>query len=138
VSPGGAGDQGLPLARPGAIAHDARMEKLPRKPYEKELLRLQGELVNMQEWVRTSGARLVVVFEGRDAAGKGGAIQRISEYLNPRICRVVALPAPTERERTQWYFQRYVPHMPAAGEIVLGSARLQDERVSIFPRRSGR
>jgi polyphosphate kinase 2 len=95
------------------------MEKLPRKPYEKELLRLQGELVHMQEWVRTSGARLVVVFEGRDAAGKGGAIQRISEYLNPRICRVVALPAPTERERTQWYFQRYVPHLPAAGEIVL-------------------
>jgi polyphosphate kinase 2 len=95
------------------------MEKLPRKPYEKELLRLQGELVHLQEWVRTSGARLVVVFEGRDAAGKGGAIQRISEYLNPRTCRVVALPAPTERERTQWYFQRYVPHLPAAGEIVL-------------------
>ena len=73
----------------------------------------------MQEWVRTSGTRLVVVFEGRDAAGKGGAIQRITEYLNPRICRIVALPAPTERQRTQWYFQRYVEHLPAAGEIVL-------------------
>ena len=73
----------------------------------------------MQEWVRTSGTRLVVVFEGRDAAGKGGAIKRITEFLNPRICRIVALPAPTERQRTQWYFQRYVEHLPAAGEIVL-------------------
>ena len=95
------------------------MPRLPRKPYEKELLRLQGELVQMQEWVRTSGARLVVVFEGRDAAGKGGAIKRVSEFLNPRICRIVALPAPSERERTEWYFQRYVEHLPAAGEIVL-------------------
>jgi polyphosphate kinase 2 len=93
--------------------------KVPKKAYERELLRLQGELVEMQEWVRTSGARLVVVFEGRDAAGKGGAIKRMAEYLNPRICRIVALPAPTERERTQWYFQRYVEHLPAAGEIVL-------------------
>jgi polyphosphate kinase len=93
--------------------------KLPKKVYEREMLRLQRELVEMQEWVRTSGARLVVVFEGRDAAGKGGAIQRIVEYLNPRICRIVALPAPTERQRTQWYFQRYVEHLPAAGEIVL-------------------
>jgi polyphosphate kinase 2 len=93
--------------------------KLPKKLYEEELLRLQERLVDMQEWVRTSGARLVVVFEGRDAAGKGGAIQRVAEYLNPRICRIVALPAPTERERTQWYFQRYVEHLPAAGEIVL-------------------
>jgi polyphosphate kinase 2 len=93
--------------------------RLRRKPYERELLRLQGELVHMQEWVRTSGTRLVVVFEGRDAAGKGGAIKRITEYLNPRICRVVALPAPTERQRTQWYFQRYIEHLPAAGEIVL-------------------
>jgi polyphosphate kinase 2 len=95
------------------------MDKLPRKPYEKELLRLQGELVQMQEWVRTTGARLVVVFEGRDAAGKGGAIKRVTEYLNPRIARIVALPAPSGRERGQWYFQRYVPHLPAAGEIVL-------------------
>ena len=93
--------------------------RLPRKPYERELLRLQGQLVDMQEWVRSSGARLVVVFEGRDAAGKGGAIKRVSEFLNPRICRIVALPAPTERERTQWYFQRYIAHLPAAGEIVL-------------------
>jgi polyphosphate kinase len=95
------------------------MDRLPRKPYERELLRLQSELVHMQEWVRTSGARLVVVFEGRDAAGKGGAIKRVTEFLNPRICRVVALPAPSERERSQWYFQRYVAHLPAAGEIVL-------------------
>jgi polyphosphate kinase 2 len=95
------------------------MEKLPRKVYDKELLRLQGELVHMQEWVRTSGTRVVVAFEGRDAAGKGGAIQRVAEYLNPRSCRIVALPAPTERERTQWYFQRYTQHLPAAGEIVL-------------------
>jgi polyphosphate kinase 2 len=95
------------------------LPKLPKKLYEKELMRLQGELVEMQEWVRTSGSRLVVVFEGRDAAGKGGAIQRVAEYLNPRIARIVALPAPTERQRTQWYFQRYVEHLPAAGEIVL-------------------
>jgi len=93
--------------------------KIPKKAYEKELLRLQAELVEMQEWVRTSGSRLVVVFEGRDAAGKGGAIQRVAEYLNPRIARIVALPAPTERQRTQWYFQRYIEHLPAAGEIVL-------------------
>jgi polyphosphate kinase len=93
--------------------------KLPKKIYEQELLRLQGELVEMQEWIRSTGTRLVVVFEGRDAAGKGGAIQRIAEFLNPRVCRIVALPAPTERERTQWYFQRYIAHLPAAGEIVL-------------------
>ncbi len=86
---------------------------------EKELLRLQAELVTMQEWVRRSGARVVVVFEGRDAAGKGSTIKRVTEYLNPRVARVVALPAPTERERSQWYFQRYVAHLPAAGEIVL-------------------
>ncbi|HVL85176.1 MAG TPA: polyphosphate kinase 2 [Pseudonocardia sp.] len=93
--------------------------RLPKKVYERELLRLQGELVEMQEWVRAAGARVVVVFEGRDAAGKGGAIQRVAEYLNPRVCRIVALPAPSERQRTQWYFQRYVEHLPAAGEIVL-------------------
>ncbi|MFE6871173.1 polyphosphate kinase 2 [Kitasatospora sp. NPDC057692] len=92
---------------------------MARKPYEQELLRLQHELVKLQEWVRAEGARLVVVFEGRDAAGKGGAIKRMTEYLNPRIARVAALPAPTERQRTQWYFQRYVEHLPAAGEIVL-------------------
>lgn len=93
--------------------------KLPRKIYDAELLRLQGELLQMQEWVRASGARVVVVFEGRDAAGKGGAIQRVTQYLNPRFARIVALPAPTERQKGQWYFQRYVEQLPAAGEIVL-------------------
>jgi polyphosphate kinase 2, PA0141 family len=94
-------------------------KRLPRRPYEKELLRLQGELVKMQEWVRAEGARLVVIFEGRDAAGKGGTIKRVTEYLNPRTTRIAALPAPTERQRSQWYFQRYVEQLPAAGEIVL-------------------
>ena len=92
---------------------------VPRKLYERELLRLQGELVQLKEWVRTTGLRLVVVFEGRDAAGKGGAIKRVTEYLNPRVARIVALPAPTERERSQWYFQRYIAHLPSAGEIVI-------------------
>lgn len=87
--------------------------------YEKELRRLQVELVKLQEWIRHKGLQMVVIFEGRDGAGKGGAIKRITDSLNPRICRVVALPAPTEREKTQWYFQRYVPHLPAAGEMVL-------------------
>ena len=87
--------------------------------YEKELGRLQVELIKFQQWVRHKGARVVVIFEGRDAAGKGGTIKRITESLNPRICRVVALTTPTEREKTQWYFQRYVAHLPAAGEIVL-------------------
>ena len=87
--------------------------------YEPELLRLQTELVKLQEWVRAEGARLVVVFEGRDAAGKGGTIKRVAEHLNPRVARIAALPKPTERERTQWYFQRYVEQLPAAGEIVL-------------------
>jgi polyphosphate kinase 2 (PPK2 family) len=90
-----------------------------RKEFETELARLQAELVQMLEWVRATGHKLVVLFEGRDAAGKGGTIKRIAEPLNPRSCRVVALPAPTERERTQWYFQRYAAHLPAAGEIVL-------------------
>ena len=94
-------------------------DRIPKKVYEKELSRLQQELVTMQEWVRRSGARLVVVFEGRDAAGKGSTIKRVTEYLNPRVARIVALPAPTERERSQWYFQRYVEHLPAAGQIVL-------------------
>jgi polyphosphate kinase 2 len=93
--------------------------RLPRKPYEKELLRLQGELAKLQEWVRAEGARLVVIFEGRDAAGKGSAIKRVAEFLNPRVARIAALPAPTERQRGQWYFQRYVEQLPAAGEIVL-------------------
>jgi polyphosphate kinase 2 len=95
------------------------MSRLPRAGYERELLRLQTELVKLQEWVRAEGARLVVVFEGRDAAGKGGTIKRVSEYLNPRAARIAALPKPTERQRTQWYFQRYIEQLPAAGEIVL-------------------
>ncbi|WP_329243585.1 polyphosphate kinase 2 [Streptomyces sp. NBC_01478] len=93
--------------------------KLPRAKYETELLRLQTELVRLQEWVRAEGTRLVIVFEGRDAAGKGGTIKRVAEHLNPRVARIAALPKPTDRQRTQWYFQRYVEHLPAAGEIVL-------------------
>lgn len=99
---------------------------LPTKPkkiknvvYEKELYRLQVEMVKLQEWIKAKGERVVVIFEGRDAAGKGGVIKRITQHLNPRAARVVALPAPTEREQTQWYFQRYVAHLPAAGEIVI-------------------
>jgi polyphosphate kinase 2 len=98
---------------------DERPPRLPRQVYEKELFRLQGELVKLQEWVRAERARLVVIFEGRDAAGKGGTIKRVTQYLNPRIATITALPAPTEREQTQWYFQRYTDHLPAAGEIVL-------------------
>ncbi|WP_141579015.1 polyphosphate kinase 2 [Actinomadura sp. WMMA1423] len=97
----------------------SKVERLPRKVYEPELARLQAELVKLQEWVRTEGARVVVVFEGRDAAGKGSTIKRVTEYLNPRVARIVALPVPTDRERGQWYFQRYTEHLPAAGEIVL-------------------
>ncbi|HHW50415.1 MAG TPA: polyphosphate kinase 2 [Pseudoclavibacter sp.] len=95
------------------------VERIPKKLYERELRRLQQELVAMHQWVKDTGARVVVIFEGRDAAGKGSAIKRVSEYLNPRVARVVALPTPTEREKTQWYFQRYVQHLPAAGEMVL-------------------
>ena len=94
-------------------------EKLKGKFYEKELARLQRELVKLQEHIQNKGLKVVVIFEGRDSAGKGGTIQRITEPLNPRIYRVVALGTPTEREKTQWYFQRYVPHLPAAGEIVI-------------------
>ena len=90
-----------------------------KRVYEKELLRLQAELVVLQEWVRAEGKRVVVVFEGRDAAGKGSTIKRVTQYLNPRVARIAALPVPTERERTQWYFQRYIEQLPAAGEIVL-------------------
>ena len=93
--------------------------RLDRAVYNQELFRLQAQLVTMQEWVRSSGARIIVIFEGRDAAGKGSAIKRVSEYLNPRVARIVALPAPTERQRGQWYFQRYIADLPAAGEIVL-------------------
>lgn len=94
-------------------------KKISKKFYNSELNRLQIELVKLQEWIKTKGLRVVVIFEGRDAAGKGGTIKRITQVLNPRICRVVALGTPTEREKTQWYFQRYVPHLPAAGEMVL-------------------
>ncbi|OBG74312.1 polyphosphate kinase 2 [Mycobacterium sp. E2462] len=93
--------------------------KISDAVYEAELFRLQTEFVKLQEWVRHSGARLVVLFEGRDAAGKGGAIKRITEYLSPRVVQVAALPVPTDRERGQWYFQRYIAHLPAKGEIVL-------------------
>ncbi|TCO62245.1 polyphosphate kinase 2 [Actinocrispum wychmicini] len=96
-----------------------KKKRLPRAVYEQELFRLQAELVKMQEWVRAEGARVVVIFEGRDAAGKGSTIKRVTQYLNPRIARIAALPTPTERQRTQWYFQRYIEHLPAAGEIVL-------------------
>lgn len=98
--------------------NDAR-DRITNKAYEKEMARLRIELVKMQEWVRATGRRVAVLFEGRDAAGKGGAIRRILEPLNQRAARVVALPAPTDRERTQWHFQRYVAHLPSAGEIVL-------------------
>ena len=111
-----------PLVINGTQAAAQALEKnirVDKKTYSEELCRMQIELVKLQEWVKSNGLRLVVIFEGRDAAGKGGVIKRITESLNPRVCRVVALPAPTEREKTQWYFQRYVAHLPAAGEIVL-------------------
>ncbi len=92
---------------------------LDRRTYFRELLKLQAELVKLQDWVVHTNYKLLVIFEGRDAAGKGGVIKRVTQRLNPRVCRTVALPAPTEREKSQWYFQRYVPHLPSAGEIVL-------------------
>ncbi|PVV25492.1 MAG: polyphosphate kinase 2, partial [gamma proteobacterium symbiont of Ctena orbiculata] len=100
-------------------ASKKKPKKINSKVYEEELFKLQLELVKLQEWIKYKGLKVVVIFEGRDAAGKGGVIKRINQHLNPRICRVVALPAPTEREQTQWYFQRYVPHLPAAGEMLL-------------------
>jgi polyphosphate kinase 2 len=103
----GVGDETPPLPR------------VPKKVYERELLRLQEELVKMTEWVRESKTRIVVIFEGRDAAGKGGAIKRVTEFLNPRVARIVALPIPTERQTTEWYFQRYVAQLPAGGEIAI-------------------
>lgn len=102
------------------VADRPRARKPPKHyKYVEELAHLQVELIKLQEWVRVHGLKVAVIFEGRDAAGKGGVIKRISESLNPRICRIVALGTPTERERSQWYFQRYVPHLPAAGEIAL-------------------
>lgn len=105
-------------AKPGEEAEPGP-PKLRRKEYELDLAGLQIELVKLQEWIKNKGLKVVVIFEGRDAAGKGGSIKRITQSLNPRICRVVALGTPTEREKTQWYFQRYAPHLPAAGEMVL-------------------
>ena len=101
------------------MANKSKKKKLDKEFYEKELKKLQIELVKLQEWIKVKGLRVVVLFEGRDAAGKGGTIKRITQTLNPRICRVVALGTPTEKEKTQWYFQRYVAHLPAAGEMVL-------------------
>lgn len=108
-------DDGVHEHDPLALAQ----EKQNRANYFRELLRLQGELVKFQDWVVANKQKVVILFEGRDAAGKGGVIKRITQRLNPRVCRVTALPAPNDRERTQWYFQRYAAHLPAAGEIVL-------------------
>jgi polyphosphate kinase 2 len=104
---------------PSTNAEKRKKKPLSRKPYEAEMRRLQIELVKLQYWVKTKGLKVVVLFEGRDAAGKGGTIKRIAECLNPRICRIVALGTPTEKEKTQWYFQRYVAELPSAGEIAL-------------------
>lgn len=118
--PGKAGAGQGPSGRKSANRHASkRSGRLAHGLYEAELFRLQAELVALQEWVRSTGARVLVIFEGRDAAGKGSAIKRVSAYLNPRVARIVALPAPTDRQRGEWYFQRYVAHLPAAGEIVL-------------------
>ncbi len=121
----GVADRGAVSSRATVVAEQvddagpAATTKLKKKVYEEELARLQQELIKLQDWVKAKGLRVVVIFEGRDAAGKGGVIKRITASLNPRICRVVALPAPTEREKGQWYFQRYVAQLPAAGEMVL-------------------
>ncbi|TQM65786.1 polyphosphate kinase 2 [Klugiella xanthotipulae] len=96
-----------------------QVKRMPKKRYETELRRLQTELVALQQWVRATHSRVVIIFEGRDAAGKGSAIKRVSEYLNPRYARIVALPAPSQRDQSRWYYQRYVAHLPSAGEIVL-------------------
>ena len=113
ADPARASGNGQDVAEPGVG------RRLSTRQYESELAILQVELVKLQEWIRAKGLKVVVIFEGRDAAGKGGAIKRITERLNPRVCRIVALHTPTERETTQWYFQRYVPHLPAGGEMVL-------------------
>jgi len=106
------------MARKGKAKSSADV-KMPGAVYEAELTRLQAEFVKVQEWVKADQERVVVIFEGRDAAGKGGTIKRITQYLSPRVARIAALPAPTERQRTEWYFQRYIEHLPAAGEIVI-------------------
>ena len=115
-------DEELELERDDMVGEDfgtAGEDKSARQHYFRELFRLQGELVKLQDWVVETKHKVVILFEGRDAAGKGGVIKRITQRLNPRVCRVAALPAPNDRERTQWYFQRYVSHLPAGGEIVL-------------------
>ncbi len=114
-----ASSDGLKVDQPLLVDEPAKSRKIDKRLYEEELAKLQVELVKLQEWIKTKGLKVVVIFEGRDAAGKGGVIKRITERLSPRVCRVVALGTPTERERSQWYFQRYVPHLPAAGEMVL-------------------
>jgi len=125
---GGAKEKDKDVKKAGEVSEDAAdldgdikqpVRKVEKKVYEEELGKLQVELVKLQEWIRAKGLKVVVIFEGRDAAGKGGVIKRITQRLNPRICRVVALGTPTEREKTQWYFQRYAAHLPAAGEMVL-------------------
>jgi len=108
-----------PITREVRVSERSEEAKEARRQYFRELFRLQAELVKLQDWVVHTGHKVVILFEGRDAAGKGGVIKRIVQRLNPRVCRVAALPAPNNRERTQWYFQRYVSHLPAAGEIVL-------------------
>jgi polyphosphate kinase 2 len=123
--PGKSGKSGKSASQPAKSAPAPQEEpreeesKLPKKAYEAELFRLQAELVKVQAWMEASGARIVIIFEGRDAAGKGGTIKRVTEYLNPRVARIAALPKPTERESTQWYFQRYIAQLPAAGEMTL-------------------
>ena len=112
-------DGNLDSLADGATLEAQESDKASRRQYFKELFRMQGELVKLQDWVVKTGHKVVIIFEGRDAAGKGGVIKRITQRLNPRVCRVAALPAPNDRERTQWYFQRYVSHLPAAGEMVL-------------------
>ena len=112
-------DRGLSVTGGESTAALTEEEREDRRRYFRELFRLQGELVKLQDWVIATGHKVVILFEGRDAAGKGGVIKRITQRLNPRVCRVAALPAPNDRERTQWYFQRYVSHLPAAGEMVL-------------------
>ena len=120
----------------GRESERAPAGRVKKKAYEKELKALSVELVKLQEWVKHAGHRIVVIFEGRDAAGKGGAIKAISQSMSARVCRVVALTAPSEREKTQWYFQRYAPHLPSAGEIVLFDRswynRAGVERVIVF------
>ncbi|MDB5886970.1 MAG: hypothetical protein JWR74_3141 [Polaromonas sp.] len=112
-------EQSVSLQTGEDSANWGEQDKERRRLYFRELFRLQGELVKLQDWVIATGQKVVILFEGRDAAGKGGVIKRITQRLNPRVCRVAALPAPNDRERTQWYFQRYVAHLPAAGEMVL-------------------